>query len=245
MKVINWGPACVLACLTLSCGADFGAEPIGSSEEAITTGSISRLEFLFPENILYSPNCAFYARMQQNGSLVIRETATGHWFWSSGTDSQWAFGDFQSDGNFVILTRDSLNALWATGGASAAVTFAMEDSGQLVARASNGSVTWSSNSRRTPVGSCQTLGPVYSEAMDVVRSTDRPGGDMPNMPIAVQSWSHCASFCSTNPSCQAFTFAPGGTCWLKNVIPAAVAHTGLSSGIKVRARSGVPIIPVP
>ncbi|HEY0478331.1 MAG TPA: PAN domain-containing protein [Kofleriaceae bacterium] len=58
---------------------------------------------------------------------------------------------------------------------------------------------------------------------------DRPGSDYTSFPAALAS--SCQSACINDGRCHAFTFDPGGTCWLKSAVPSWVPCVGCTSGI--------------
>lgn len=62
---------------------------------------------------------------------------------------------------------------------------------------------------------------------------DRPGGDLPGMPLSAGSASSCRNLCSGRPDCKSFTFV-GSNCWLKGSIPTAFTSSGVTSGVMLR-----------
>jgi len=60
------------------------------------------------------------------------------------------------------------------------------------------------------------------------QNTDRPGSDFRNIALSGNSQA-CGEFCRTTRGCRAWTFVkpgfhgPSARCFLKNVVPAAVA----------------------
>ncbi|MEV4780247.1 PAN domain-containing protein [Burkholderia sp. LMU1-1-1.1] len=82
----------------------------------------------------------------------------------------------------------------------------------------------------------------------IVRRADRPGSDYRNFDISPPSGviseirpDLCEAACSGEAMCKAWTYVePGvqgrlGKCWLKNAVPAAVACSNCSSGVKTPA----------
>jgi PAN domain-containing protein/trypsin len=66
---------------------------------------------------------------------------------------------------------------------------------------------------------------------------DRPGGDLPGMPILAGSATNCRDQCVARADCKAFTFVgttPGTRCWLKSIVPAAFTATSVTSGVVQR-----------
>ena len=59
--------------------------------------------------------------------------------------------------------------------------------------------------------------------------TDRPGSDYQNLPVALPQ--DCREACARDARCRAFTDR-GGRCWLKKVVPPAVASGCCTSGAK-------------
>jgi PAN domain len=68
------------------------------------------------------------------------------------------------------------------------------------------------------------------------RNIDRPGNDFRTVPLRGNAQS-CQRLCNANSECRAWTFVKPGIqgvnarCWLKNVIPAAVANSCCTSGV--------------
>ena len=64
---------------------------------------------------------------------------------------------------------------------------------------------------------------------------DRPGNDMRNVPI--NNAQACLNLCNRDRNCRAWTFVRPGIqgssarCWLKDVIPPAVANRCCTSGV--------------
>jgi hypothetical protein len=79
-------------------------------------------------------------------------------------------------------------------------------------------------------------------------SVDRPGGDFRSFDIEpknregsfLSAEGECQFSCQNDPHCQTWTYVkpglqgPNARCWLKNVIPAAVANGCCTSGVLVR-----------
>ena len=66
---------------------------------------------------------------------------------------------------------------------------------------------------------------------------DRPGGNLPGMPVHAVSVANCRDQCVVRPECKAFTFVgtqPGTACWLKSIVPAAFTATNITSGVVQR-----------
>jgi hypothetical protein len=68
---------------------------------------------------------------------------------------------------------------------------------------------------------------------------DRPGGDFANVTLPPGSMPQaCRALCDADGACQAWTYvtanvqAPNPRCWLKNVVPEAVASNCCTSGVK-------------
>lgn len=74
--------------------------------------------------------------------------------------------------------------------------------------------------------------------------TDRPGSDLPGMPIAIPheregfvAVPECETACRNNPECRAYVFVkpgvqgPEGYCWLKSDVPAPVKNECCTSGV--------------
>lgn len=67
-------------------------------------------------------------------------------------------------------------------------------------------------------------------------NTDRPGSDFRNIALRGNA-QECQRLCAVNRECRAWTFVKAGVqgasarCWLKNVIPAAVANSCCTSGV--------------
>lgn len=80
------------------------------------------------------------------------------------------------------------------------------------------------------------LGVEPTEVTQVLGSVDRPGSDLPGMPITTfPCHSQCGNECAKNPSCKAYTWVGDRQdCWLKGVVPPAVFRSGMTSGVKVR-----------
>lgn len=87
--------------------------------------------------------------------------------------------------------------------------------------------------------------PTQSAGYGAVSGADRPGNDYRNFeiqpPTGVASEVRadlCEAACNGEASCKAWTYVnPGlqgrlGRCWLKNAVPAAVACSGCTSGVK-------------
>jgi hypothetical protein len=69
--------------------------------------------------------------------------------------------------------------------------------------------------------------------------TDRPGQDFQNFDLSSADPALCQNACSTNQTCQAWTYVkphttqgPNSRCWLKTGVPNAVASTCCVSGVK-------------
>jgi hypothetical protein len=68
-------------------------------------------------------------------------------------------------------------------------------------------------------------------------STDRPGSDLPGMPIWASGKTFCHDLCTARPDCRAWTFigsTAGTRCFLKSAVPNAVTTSGLTSGVILR-----------
>jgi len=101
----------------------------------------------------------------------------------------------------------------------------------------HGSIHWSRQSNAVIVLSSSGVlnGPLQA-------NTDRPGSDLPNMPIhlpANATPAMCQQQCADNTQCRAWTFVnaglqgPQANCWLKSTAPIQQASTCCTSGIKV------------
>jgi hypothetical protein len=68
------------------------------------------------------------------------------------------------------------------------------------------------------------------------RNMDRPGSDFRNIALRGNA-QDCLKLCNRERECRAWTFVKPGIqgssarCWLKNVIPAAVANACCTSGV--------------
>ncbi|MBT1512485.1 hypothetical protein KIP88_18440 [Bradyrhizobium sp. SRL28] len=68
------------------------------------------------------------------------------------------------------------------------------------------------------------------------QNTDRPGNDFRNVALRGNS-GDCLELCRRTRGCRAWTFVKPGVqgtsarCWLKNVVPAAVANACCTSGV--------------
>jgi hypothetical protein len=68
-------------------------------------------------------------------------------------------------------------------------------------------------------------------------STDRPGSDLPGMPILASSRTNCHDQCAANLQCRAWMFigtSAGTKCHLKSQVPNAVTTSGRTSGVILR-----------
>ena len=79
--------------------------------------------------------------------------------------------------------------------------------------------------------------------------TDRYGGDLPSMPIALSSADPllCKQACADNPDCKAWTYIKPGTlagpnpnCWLKSIVPTPTHKENCISGVKEGAVASPP-----
>jgi hypothetical protein len=68
------------------------------------------------------------------------------------------------------------------------------------------------------------------------QNTDRPGNDFRNIALSGNSGA-CGELCRRTRGCRAWTFVkpgfhgPSARCFLKNVVPAAVANACCTSGV--------------
>jgi hypothetical protein len=60
---------------------------------------------------------------------------------------------------------------------------------------------------------------------------DRPGSDLPSMPITSTSAAFCRASCIANNQCVAFTWKTTNQCWLKSALPPWQACTNCVSGV--------------
>ena len=108
----------------------------------------------------------------------------------------------------------------------------------LIALLAGGSAPWWW-SKVFPVSS--TEHPKSSHYMSALEgNTDRPGADLSDQGIEVNSAEECSDLCLKNDNCRAMTFvkhpeANGGICWQKGSIPTPEPFPGRVSGVKTIA----------
>jgi hypothetical protein len=63
---------------------------------------------------------------------------------------------------------------------------------------------------------------------------DRPGNDLPGMPVPTQNATTCEELCNFTPDCAAWVVSSCGIseCWLKNPVPPISPSNCRVSGIK-------------
>ncbi|KAG8150605.1 protease pro-enzyme activation domain-containing protein [Burkholderia catarinensis] len=97
-------------------------------------GVISEGTTLKPGQIVYSASRSHELAMQNDGNLVLYNTANGAAVWNSGTNGNvGAYAVFQTDGNFVVYSASG-KALWysSTNGVPYGQYLAVQDDGNLV-----------------------------------------------------------------------------------------------------------------
>lgn len=68
-------------------------------------------------------------------------------------------------------------------------------------------------------------------------NVDRPGGNLPGMPVYAVNATNCRDQCVVSADCKAFTFVgtqPATACWLKSIVTTAFTATNITSGVVQR-----------
>jgi hypothetical protein len=79
-------------------------------------------------------------------------------------------------------------------------------------------------------------GAAFAQGENFSSNTDRPGNDFRKLSLRGNA-QDCLKLCNRERECRAWTFVKPGIqgasarCWLKNVIPAAVANSCCTSGV--------------
>ncbi len=122
--VTGWGTPNVSALHSAIC---VPTSPIYGGE--VTEGTTLR-----PSQIVYSASGSHRLAMQDDGNLVLYNTANGAAVWNSGTNGNaGAYAVFQTDGNFVIYSVSG-KPLWfsSTNGATFGHRLSVQDDGNMV-----------------------------------------------------------------------------------------------------------------
>jgi len=122
--VTGWGTPNVSALHSAIC---VPTSPIYGGE--VTEGTTLR-----PSQIVYSASGSHRLAMQEDGNLVLYNTANGAAVWNSGTyGNAGAYAVFQTDGNFVIYSASG-KALWfsSTTGTTFDQRLSVQDDGNMV-----------------------------------------------------------------------------------------------------------------
>ncbi|HEX6271699.1 MAG TPA: PAN domain-containing protein [Polyangiaceae bacterium] len=207
-------------------------------------GTLNEGEYLFQGQRLVAPNCYFRLEMQKDGNLVIYG-GPGNPIWDTDTQGPGASGShmtLQTDNNLVVYSHAE-SPLWDTNtnGFLGTARLKMQDDGNLVMYSDVLGAYWASHTERAPQAwPCNQV--PRTEATRVHKNTDRPGGDLPGMPLRTTLVPHhnwCGNECAKNASCLAYTYVPPSSgqqaaCYLKGSQPAAVTRSGMVSGLKLR-----------
>ena len=223
--------------LAASCGeaGDVSEESVETVIGELTAGQITGGEYLFQGQRLNASQCYYNLRMQTDGNLVAYAGQGANAIWATHTEgtqpSETAYAAFQSDGNLVVRTATG-HALWASGTDRSGTRLRMQNDGNLVVYNSLNNAVWASHSEGESLGtSCSSVKP--TEVMQVLANADRPGGDLPRMPLRFPYHAQCGNACAQRASCKAYTFvASEWECWLKDSVPPVVFRSGMNSGAK-------------
>jgi hypothetical protein len=210
---------------------------LGFANEAAADSILSTNERLYPGQMLVSPGCYYHLDMQTDGNLVIygdgRGASSTSDKWATNTVGRGAYAVMQEDGNFVVYNLDG-SAVWASGTSSSAGAYLnMQDDGNLVVYNSRNSALWSSGTAGESLGVQPCT--LDSETTVVNGNYDRPGSDY-YVYYNPANYDVCATLCTRDSSCRAFTYVPpnvqssSSVCWLKDSVPAAVYRPGMTSG---------------
>ncbi len=153
-------------------------------------------------------------------------------------------GQLQESGIANALIGSYLNQLGLPENAVAYITHAAPQSMQWLnvseARSNGIDVQPAEGDQANETNIAQPQQSDNSQDYRVAVGIDLFGFDLPNMPLHNMSWANCSEGCSTNKSCQAFTFnKKSHTCFLKENANLAVLYAPATSGFKAELTQGI------
>jgi hypothetical protein len=187
-------------------------------------------EYLFPPQRIVAAGCFYRLQMQGDGNLVTYGSQAK---WSAGTVNTGGYVAMQGDGNLVIRNWAD-QPVWNTGTVGFPNARLVQQSDGNLVIYNGGTALWWSGVSGESLGQEPCLWD--SKKTQVLKNTDRLGGDFKDVIPTQARASWCGFFCAQESQCKAYTFVPAGVkdanphCFLKNTVPPPTPHTGFVSG---------------